>query len=80
MSIDAQVNFKYAGSRFWDSNPCDMAVVMLYRTGNPKWWSTGFRRLVDVVSFLKPLEGFFAGIDRLAKQTWGFYQVIESQK
>lgn len=132
--------------------PGGVAVVMLYRSGNPKWWMTrtlrkmsqwvdlisgesntlaesmglrqrkssaegtallelfgvpilrafsnrqaqrlfymftevhisnylpGFRRLVDVLPVLRPLESGLAWIDRHTKKVWGFYQVIEVRK
>jgi SAM-dependent methyltransferase len=132
--------------------PGGLALVMLYRTGNPKWWMVrlvrgvshlvdlvagerytianrlrpqhkgddvrgtallelfgcpilkafsnqqaremfrtfsqvsisnhqpGFRRMVDIVPLLHPLEPFLAWFDRQVTQVWGFYQVIEARK
>lgn len=132
--------------------PDGLALVMLYRTGNPKWWMVrlvrgashlvdliggesytiasrlrpqhegddvrgtallelfgcpilkafsnqqtremfgmfsqvsisnhqpGFRRMVDIVPLLHPLEPFLVWFDRQVTQVWGFYQVIEARK
>jgi SAM-dependent methyltransferase len=132
--------------------PGGLALVMLYRTGNPKWWMTrlvrrashlvdlisgkpytianwlrphhegddvrgtallelfgcpvlkafsnqqvreifrmfsrvsisnhqpGFRRMVDVVPLVQPLESFLVWFDRQVTPVWGFYQVIEARK
>ena len=132
--------------------PGGLAIVMLYRSGNPKWWMTrlirsfsglidcvtrknhtvvdwlrprhgvdevrgtallelfgvpilkgfsnkqarkmfnmfskieiinyqpGFRRLVDVVKILRPLEKLLQRLDQRVEQIWGFYQVIQAIK
>ncbi len=43
-------------------------------------YSLGFLRLVDIVSFLKVFAPLLEWLDRVAQNTWGFYQVIEAKK
>jgi SAM-dependent methyltransferase len=40
----------------------------------------GFRRMADVFSGLRRVEGALDRVDRATRGTWGFYQVIEGRK
>ncbi|MFT3892217.1 MAG: hypothetical protein QM730_11335 [Anaerolineales bacterium] len=40
----------------------------------------GFLRLVDILPFLKPVNGLLKSIDHATENLWGFYQVIEARK